>query len=213
MRDRWIASRQLRGNPGRFVRHPCLRQAAGLPKRGGASVSSTVPSAAISATRPSFCQSANGWRSLISMRSRSGYNLRTVASAIHGLVIRRVRARAASRNRSDERSVMPASVRISPRSTSCSPVERDLGNAEAELVGGRVAQILQVLDDLRDVAAPDRAVAGTARSRMAAAEEPAPRGIFRLTSKPPQRRASAANVIRRSATITRTMDVVSVVSD
>ena len=34
-----------------------------LPKRGGAAVSSTVPSAAISATRPSFCQSANGWRS------------------------------------------------------------------------------------------------------------------------------------------------------
>ena len=39
--------------------------------------------------------------------------------------------------------------------------ESDLGDMEAKSVGGRVAEILHILDDLRDVAAPDRAVAGT----------------------------------------------------
>src|SRR5262245_31190046 len=41
-------------------------------KRGGTAVSSTVPSAAIRLTRPSFCHSANASRSLISIRRRSG---------------------------------------------------------------------------------------------------------------------------------------------
>src|SRR5689334_13950689 len=37
--------------------------------------------------------------------------------------------------------------------------ERDLGNVEAKLVGGRIADILDVLNDLRTVSAFDRAVA------------------------------------------------------
>ena len=37
--------------------------------------------------------------------------------------------------------------------------ERDFGNAEAGFVGGRVAQVLQVLEDLRPVAALDGAIA------------------------------------------------------
>jgi len=39
--------------------------------------------------------------------------------------------------------------------------ESDLGNTKAKSVGGRVAEILHVLYDLRDVATPDCAVAGT----------------------------------------------------
>ena len=41
-------------------------------KRARTSFSNTTPSTAIKAMRRSFCQSANGFRSLISMRKRSG---------------------------------------------------------------------------------------------------------------------------------------------
>jgi hypothetical protein len=43
--------------------------------------------------------------------------------------------------------------------------ESDFGNVEAKSVCGRVAEILHILDHLRDVTAPDRAVAGTGEEK------------------------------------------------
>ena len=75
--------------------------------------------------------------------------------------------------------MIPARTRISSRRSSRSPASA-ISECGSEPVGGCVADIVDILDDLGPVSASDDAMADTSSS-SAAADEPS-RGTFRPTS-------------------------------
>ncbi len=92
------------------------------------------------------------------MRRRSGYNLRTVASAIQGLLNKRARVRGIEKQQrrafgdpGKHQNFIAANFMFAG--------ERNFGNAEPQFVSGRVANILNVLENLRAVATFDCAIA------------------------------------------------------
>ncbi len=124
--------------------------------------------------RRSFCHSANGSRSLISICSWPGSSLRTVASAIQELALSRSRGRVGVK---EQQRRPPGHARPQPAPLPGQLVlagDGQVGDAEADRIGGLIARVLQEGDDIRHVLALDDAVADTAedqrhRSRSAGA--------------------------------------------